>query len=109
MKSLDEQIAALGMTVSTQVPYDLFVSHTQAIALMAKTAKKGFEQKVLGGEAKPEVWANNADFNKRMDEFVTKTQELADAAKSGGLPLVMEKMVPALTCKGCHDTYREKK
>ena len=109
MKTLDEQTAALGMTISTQVDYELIVPHTEAIALAAKLAQKSFEAKVPGGDAKPELWANYADFSKRMDEFVKLTQDLADSAKTGGRPVVMEKMVPALSCKGCHDLYRVKK
>ncbi len=109
MKTLDAQTAAIGMIVSTQVADTNLVAHTEAIALSAKAALKSFEAKVAGGESKPEVWANWADFSKRMNEFVTKTDELAKSAKSGGVPVVMEQMVDALTCKGCHDTYREKK
>ncbi len=109
MKTLEAQTASLGMIASTQVPPDNLVQHTEAIALMAKAAKKSFEAKVLGGEAKPEVWANNADFTKKMDDFVAKTDILAKSAKTGGVPVVMEQMVDALTCKGCHDVYRNKK
>jgi len=109
MKTLEAQTASLGMIASTQVPPDNLVQHTETIALMAKAAKKSFEAKVLGGEAKPEVWANAADFNKKMDDFVAKTDILAKSAKTGGVPVVMEQMVDALTCKGCHDVYRNKK
>lgn len=109
MKALDAQTAAIGMVVSTQVPDDNLVQHTEAIALAAKTALKSFEAKVQGGESKPEIWANWADFSKRMNEFVDKTDKMAKAAKTGGVPVVMEQMVDALTCKGCHDVYRNKK
>ena len=109
MKTLDEQTASLGMTVSTQIPPDNFVAHVEAIALIAKTALKSFEPKIAGGEAKPEVWAQWDDFSKRMNEFVVKSDALAKTAKTGGMPVVMEQMVDALTCKGCHDVYRNKK
>jgi len=109
MKTLDAQTASLGMIVSTQVPPDNLVQHTETIALMAKAAKKSFDAKVLGGEAKPEIWTNSADFNAKMDDFVAKTELLAKSAKEGGIPVVMDMMVDALTCKGCHDVYRTKK
>jgi cytochrome c556 len=109
MKALDAQTAAIGMIVSTQIPEDNLVQHAEAIAMIAKTAKKSFEAKVVGGEAKPEIWANWADFSKRMDDFVAKTDKMAKDAKTGGVPVVMEQMVDALTCKGCHDVYRQKK
>ena len=109
MKTLDEQVAAIGMIVSTQIPDDNLVQHAQAISLAAKTAMKAFQPKVLGGESKPGVWENWADFSAKMTDFVKRTDKLALDAKSGGVQVVMEQMVDALTCKGCHDTYREKK
>ncbi|MSO72819.1 MAG: cytochrome c [Rhodospirillaceae bacterium] len=109
MKTLDAQTASLGMTVSTQIPPDNFVAHVEAIALAAKTALKSFEAKVPGGEAKPEVWSQWDDFSKRMNEFVVKSEALVKSARTGGMPVVMEEMVDALTCKGCHDVYRNKK
>ena len=109
MKSLDAQTAMLGMMASTQVePVDL-ISTTRSLALIAKQAQHSFDAKVLGGEAKPEIWANYADFKQKMDDFVVKTAEMEQDAKTGGLPVVMEKMVDVLTCKGCHDAYRAKK
>ena len=109
MKTLDAQTAMLGMMASTQVePADL-LSNTKALALIALQAQKSFAAKVPGGEAKPEIWANYADFQKKMDDFVLKTAEMAKDAETGGLPVVMEKMVDVLTCKGCHDAYRAKK
>lgn len=109
MKALDAQTAAIGMIVSTQIPDANLVAHAEGIALAAKAAKKSFEAKVAGGESKPEIWANYADFSKRMDDFVAKTEKMAQDAKTGGIPVVMEQMVDALTCKGCHDVYRNKK
>jgi len=109
MKTLDSQTAALGMIVSTQVSDENLVAHTRAIAVTAKQALSSFKEKVPGGESKPGVWANWPDFEKRMNEFVAKTEHLAKSAETGGVPVVMEQMVEALTCKGCHDTYREKK
>ena len=55
MTTLDEQTAALGMVVSTQVPNDNLVAHLDAIALTAKVSLKSFEAKVAGGESKPLV------------------------------------------------------
>jgi cytochrome c556 len=109
MKALDAQTAAIGMIVSTQIPEDNLVKHAEMIALLAKQASKSFEANVAGGESKPEVWSNAADFKKRMDDFVAKTELMAQSAKTGGMPVVMEQMVDALTCKGCHDEYRIKK
>ena len=109
MKTLDEQTAAIGQIVSGAIPDAQIVAHVEAIALAAKQAQKSFEAKVVGGEAKPEVWSNAADFNAKMTDFVVRTEKLAKDAKTGGATVVMEEMVDALTCKGCHDVYRNKK
>jgi cytochrome c556 len=111
MKTLEEQSAAMGMILSTAVPGDNTVSHLQAIALTAQVALKSFEPKVLGGEAKPEVWNNWADFSKRMNEFSKNTALVAAQAKEKGSddPALADKVVDALSCKSCHDAYRKEK
>src|SRR5689334_21646209 len=63
MNTLNEQSAALGMILSTAAPDDSVQAHLDAIALAAQVALKAFEAKVPGGQAKPEVWANWADFS----------------------------------------------
>jgi cytochrome c556 len=111
MRTLDEQSAAMGMILSTVIPGDNTVAHLQAIALTAQIALKAFEPKVLGGEAKPEVWSNWADFSKRMNEFAKNTALVAAQAKEKGLddPALADKVVDALSCKSCHDVYRKEK
>lgn len=109
MVSLDEQTAAFGMIVSTQITNDNLVSHLETIALEAKTALKSFEAKVPGGEAKPLVWEQWKDFSERMNAFAAATEKLAETARTKGQEAVMADMVTALSCKGCHDIYRNKK
>ena len=109
MKSLGEQSASMAMTLQGKAPAENFVLHAETLAIVASTALQAFKEKVEGGGAKPDVWAKWPDFEKRMNDFVAKTELLAKSAKTGGVPVVMEMMVDALTCKGCHDIYREKK
>ena len=90
-----------------QIEGDNLVAHVQAIALTAQTALKSFEPKVQGGESKTEVWAQWPDFEKKMKDFAVGTAKLVDVAKAGGANAVNEAMVDALTCKGCHDTYKK--
>jgi cytochrome c556 len=109
MKELDAESAALGMMVSGQIPPDALGTQSRALAFSAKAALKAFEPKVPGGEAKPDVWAKWDDFSKRMQTFVQKSDEMAKVAEGGNLSLFAEKMTDALTCKQCHDNYRNKK
>jgi cytochrome c556 len=106
MKTLGEQVAILGMMAQQKAPSDDFATHVQALALTAATAKAAFEPEIRGGNAKPEVWSQWADFEKRIDALAAATADLAKTAKSGGAAAAAPKLQSALTCKGCHDTYR---
>jgi cytochrome c556 len=109
MNTLNAQSDALGMILSTAIPNDNAGAHLEIIALAAATGLKAFEAKVPGGEAKPEVWSNWPDFSKRMKEFADKTGALAKLAKDKGQEAALSNVLDALTCKSCHDTYREEK
>ena len=109
MNTLNEQAAALGQILSESVPDDNVIAHLDAIAVTASTALKAFTPKVPGGEAKPEVWSNWADFSKRMNEFVRMTADMARTAHEQGKEAGLANVVDALSCKGCHDTYRKEK
>lgn len=111
MKTLGALTAALGQIVEKKVVVspDTVVAHTQALAVSAKMAKSTFEPKVPGGDAKPEVWANWADFSKRLDELTAYTDAVANAAKTGGLAAAAPKLKDAKVCNDCHDHYRVKK
>ena len=109
MNTLNEQSAALGQILSTVVPDDNAVAHINAIALTASTALKAFEPKVPGGQAKPDVWANWADFSKRMNEFAQRTAQAAKVAKEQGKEAALSNILDQLTCKSCHDVYRQEK
>jgi cytochrome c556 len=109
MNTLGEQAAALGEILSTVVPDDNAVAHINAIALTASTALKAFEPKVPGGQAKPTVWSNWPDFSKRMNELAQRTADAAKVAKEKGKDAALSNILDQLTCKSCHDVYRQEK
>ena len=109
MKSLGEQSASMAMTLQGKAPAENFVLHAETLAIVASTALQAFKEKVEGGGAKPDVWAKWPDFEKRMTEFAAATADLAKTARAGGAAAAGPKVQGALTCKGCHDIYREKK
>jgi cytochrome c556 len=109
MKTLAAETASLNMILQGKIPVDNFALHAETLAHTAATALIAFEPEVEGGEAKPEVWTNYADFTKKMNDFAAGTAALAKAARSGGVEAAKPLVQTALTCKGCHDTYREKK
>jgi len=107
MNSLQEQTAALGKIMSGAVPDDNAVAHMQALALIASTALASFEPRVPGGESKPEVWSDWADFSRRMEEFARLTAKMSQAAQDGGKDAGLAHAIEALNCKSCHDDYRK--
>ena len=107
MKTLGEQMGAVGMILDKKAPPDNFATHLKVMAVTATQAKKAFEPKVPGGNAKPEVWSNWADFSKRLDELVATTADLASAAQHDSVAVVGGKLRSTLKCKSCHDTYRK--
>jgi cytochrome c556 len=106
MNTLNEQAAALGMILSTAISDDNAIDHIEAIALSAKIALKAFEPKVQGGQAKPEVWTNWADFSKRMNDFAHKSGELTKLAREKGKAAALASILDGLPCKSCHELYR---
>lgn len=108
MQTLQAQTSALGMIMSGTIPDDNAVAHMEIIAATAKTALKSFEPKVEGGDAKPEVWSNWADFSARMQDFVTKSAEMARVGREQSLDEAYTLAIDALNCKSCHDVYNSK-
>ena len=109
MKTMGEEIAAMSQILQQKIPPDDLAVHVEILAVTAASAKKAFEPKVFGGEANAEVWANWSDFAKRLDDLTAATADLAKTAKEGGMAAAAPKVQSALSCKGCHDTYRQKK
>jgi len=109
MNTLNEQAAALGEILSGAIPDDNVVSHMDALALTAATALKAFVPKVPGGEARPEVWSQWDDFSRRMNDFAQQTASMAKIAHTQGKDAALAKVMDALSCKKCHDSYRREK
>jgi cytochrome c556 len=109
MNTLNEQAAALGEVLSGAVPDDNAIAHLDALALTAATALKAFEPKVPGGQSKPEVWSQWADFSRRMNDFAQKTATMAKVAHEQGKDAGLAQVMDALSCKKCHESYRKEK
>jgi len=59
--------------------------------------------------AKTEIWTDNAGFKAAAANFVKAAGEYKVAADSGNLDAIRAKQQAlGLTCKGCHDKYRNK-
>jgi cytochrome c556 len=107
MITLNEQSGALGMILTKSIPDGDAVAHLEAIALTASYATKAFAANVEGGEARPEIWTKWPDFARRMDAFAAKTALAAKTARERGPEAGLTNILDALTCKACHDIYRD--
>jgi cytochrome c556 len=105
MKTMGEQVAALGLVLQNKGPAENAALHARTISLNAQAAMKAFEAKVPGGEARPEIWRNWADFTKRLKALSDGANELAVIAERDGLPAMQARAMNVLSCKACHDTY----
>ncbi len=107
MQGMHHQSAILGQIVSYAVPNDNVIAHLEALSLLASTALESYKKKVPGGESKPKVWEDWPDFAARMNEFSEKTAAATENAKKNGKDAALSNILDVLTCKGCHDVYRE--
>lgn len=105
MKTMEEQVAIIDMIQKKRAPANDLAVHAKSLVVTAKTAKSAFEPKVVGGDAKAEVWAKWDDFAKRLDTLVRAADEVSKAADAGDLAALGGKL-KALNCNSCHDNYR---
>jgi len=100
--------------VKGKIAYDAatFSSNANAMAALSGLADNGFLLKspAENSRSKTIIWENKADFDKKMQAFVSASEKLAIAAKSNNLDTI-KPVFGALgkSCKGCHDEYRAKK
>ncbi|QGM97781.1 c-type cytochrome [Methylocystis parvus] len=99
------------------IPYDEAEATKRAmrIALLSGIVEDAFPDGSNAGEpeskAKPDVWSNRADFDKKLKDFQAHAQALVDAnAKEKGSTEAFKAAVATLAgdCKGCHETYKVK-
>lgn len=81
----------------------------QMAALMTIDVMRGFADGSEKGttKAKPEIWQNKADFQKKMDDLKVAVTALQAAAEKGTDRKAIAEQVAATgkTCKACHDEY----
>ncbi len=69
---------------------------------------KGTGSDMIKSRAKPEIWKNKADFDKRMAKAQKAAAAGVKAAKSGDAKGIAKAM-KGMGCGGCHKRYRGKK
>jgi cytochrome c556 len=106
-----------GGVVKGATPYDEAEATKRAarIAFLSGVVEDAFPEGSNVGEpdskAKPDVWSSRADFEKRLKDFQSHAQALAETtAKEKGASDAFKAAVASLAgdCKGCHETYKVK-
>ncbi|MGK4924058.1 c-type cytochrome [Bordetella hinzii] len=97
--------------VRGQAPYDAaqIKANVDILKTLAALPWAGFGPGTEGGDAKPEVWSNAADFKDKQQRLVDNVGKLSAAADSGDLAKVRAAFGDVgASCKACHDVYRKK-
>jgi cytochrome c556 len=109
---LGAQMGIMGAMASGRAPYDAKAFQTAAdrAAVLASIAAESFPAGSDTGaptKAKPEIWAQQAEFQKLMKDLTDRSTALAQAARSNNLDTI-KPAVGALggSCKACHDKYK---
>ena len=103
----------VGAMVSGKAPWDAKAA-ADNIATAAAVHNLAFAGFVPGSDkgntkAKPEVWSNAADFEKKRAAMSEAMGKLAVAGKGGDQAAIKTAFGGVgQTCKGCHDDYRSK-
>lgn len=108
MEANGDAMKALSAIAKNEAPFDAAVvkKSGETIATGLTKAKDLFPEGSDEGDtrAKPEIWQDKADFNRRLDETVAAARTLAGVTEQANF-------LPALAelgdgCKGCHDQYQ---
>ncbi len=113
MMGMAWNVGPMGAMVKGDMPFDAakFAFLAGRAAMLAPMALEGFtpDTKEAKSHALPKLWDNQADFEKRMKEFVESANKLATVAKAGEEGAMKQQFGDTVKlCKGCHDEYQEK-
>jgi len=105
--------ASLSGMAQEKKPYnkDEAIRNADFVALLSTVPKGFFGEETQKGDtkAKPDIWANKADFDKKMERMTTETAKLPQVARTGDLAALKKQVADTgAACKACHDDYRAK-
>lgn len=98
--------------VRGRIPFDAaeFARRADRVAALTPQLLEGFPEGSGTGaptEAKPEIWADFADFTVKMKDLERESAALSTVAKSGDEAKMREQFAKVGgACKACHDKYK---
>ena len=93
-----------------RIPYDqaAAVADAEIVAMISQRPGSPMPRAPQGGNAKPEIWKEQAKFKEYGDKLMAETGKLLTAAKAGNLDALKAAVGPVGgTCKACHDAFRK--
>ena len=110
-KQVGDAMKTIGDVVKGDVAYD--AEQFKAVVAQMQTAGaeafQHFGEGTQGGNAKPVLWANMADFEAGRDKMIDAVAALNEAAQTNDLNAIKPKMGDlGGSCKACHDAFKEK-
>jgi cytochrome c556 len=109
---LGTQFGIMGAMAQGRAPWDAkaFATAAERAAFIATVTPDTFPAGSESGaptKAKPEIWRNEAEFGRMLNDLQAKTAALATAAKGGNADAAKAALGAAgQTCKACHDKYK---
>jgi cytochrome c556 len=104
--------APMSQMAQGKVPFDarefeLRAGRVAALTPMLAESYGPESRDVAGSKAKPELWANRADFDAKLKDLVDRSATLAAVAKGGDEAKSKQAFLDtAGACKACHDKYK---
>ncbi len=113
MQSVGGNMAAIGVTLKTKLPYQKHIAtHAAAIQTSSTMIEAAFKKEVTEGktDAKPDIWKDWDKFTEAAKKMGEEAGKLAKVAESDDMAAIGAQ-VKALgkACGGCHKPFRKPK
>jgi cytochrome c556 len=90
-----------------------FAMRAERLAALGPQIAEGFPKgtgsadKVAVNDAAPAIWSDAAGFQAKIDEYITETKKLLDAAKTNDDAQMRAQFRKVSdSCRGCHDMFK---
>lgn len=108
---LGAQMGLMGAMASGRAPFDAnaFRAAAERAAAMGNYVPELFPAGSItpSSKAKPELWQQQAEFQRLMKDMQTKVTALATTARGGDLEAIKPAFgATGASCKACHDKYK---
>jgi cytochrome c556 len=106
MVTLEAQFKAIAHIVAFEGPPENLMSHLQTALITARQVLPSFEKPAPGGTSQPVIWDKWSDYTLHMRQFEAAIAMAIEAAKFGNVTDVVW-YTDQISCRKCHDTYRQ--